>query len=313
MDLFEQRHLAPMLIAEEKPAFDHRDWIFELKWDGARCLAYLDPATGLHLENKRFKILTGAFPELEGVHRQAEGRCILDGELFVLENGRVSFAELQRRSIMNNAFKIQLAAAKLPASYVAFDILYLDGEPLADRSLMERKALLGSAVRETERLAVARYMDGRGVQLYQMAERQGLEGIVAKRKESGYHFGRRTRDWVKCKNWMDDDFVVCGYFFKADNLLSVVLGQYGPLGLEYQGHVVMGVSRDDYGRIKAARRVEKPVHYARFPEFEGAVWLAPDLVCKVEYMERTSRGGLRQSAFRGLRDDKSPKECCGNG
>ena len=108
---------------------------------------------------------------------------------------------------------------------------------------------------------------------------------------------------------MDDDFVVCGYYIKSGNLVSVILGSYAVGGLVYQGHVAIGISRRDFERFQAVKAVKKVEHYVDFPDFEGAAWLAPRYVCKIEYMERTKNGGLRQPVFKGLRDDKAPENC----
>jgi len=308
MDIFETKTIAPMLIAEERPAFDSPDWIYELKLDGIRCVAYLDKS-GATLRNKRNKDVTAIYPELVLIHKQAKKRCILDGEVFVLREGRTNFFEMQRRSLMSNKFRIDLAAAKLPVSFVAFDLLYLDGDQITERPLMERKKLLEKTISESERLAVSRYIEQKGVALYEAAEKQELEGVVAKRKDSKYYFGKRTKDWIKCKALLDEDFVVCGYYQKAENIVSVILGRYAAGNLVYSGHVVMGVSREDYRRMAAEERVGKEKYYASFPDFEGAVWLEPVLVCTVKFMEYTPGGGLRQPVFKGLRDDKGPKEC----
>ncbi len=156
-DLFDSKAVAPMLIAEERPAFDSPDWIYELKLDGVRCVAYLDKS-GTILRNKRNKDVTAIYPELGSAHKQAKQRCILDGELFVMKAGRADFAEVQRRALMANTFKIELAAAKLPVSFVAFDILYLGGKQQTSQPLLERKALLDKALSESERFAVSRYI-----------------------------------------------------------------------------------------------------------------------------------------------------------
>lgn len=312
MDIFETKSIAPMLIAENKPAFDDPDWIYELKLDGIRCVAYMD-ASGTILRNKRNKDVTAIYPELGESHRQAEDRCILDGEVFILRDGKNDFFEMQRRALMSNAFKIRLAADKLPVSFVAFDLLYLGNKPLTELPLIERKALLEQTIHETERLAISRYIEAQGVALYQAAEAQGLEGIVAKRKDSLYRMGKRTKEWVKCKALLDDDFVVCGYYFKAENLVSIILGQYTGGTLIYQSHVVMGISKDDFQHISSQADVRKERYYSGFPDFDGAVWIAPRLVCKVQFMERTPGGGLRQPVFRGLRNDKAAEDCIHEG
>lgn len=308
MDIFEKKQIAPMLIAHNKPAFDDENYIYELKWDGVRCVAYLD-RDGVVLRNKRNKDVTVIYPELSQIHKQVRKRCILDGEVFCMVGGKPAFAEMQRRALMTHPFRIQLAAEKLPVSFVAFDLLYLDKEQHTLTPLIERKAMLQNTVKENERLAVSRYVDGQGIKLYEAAAAQGLEGIVAKRKNSLYFFGKETKDWIKCKALLDDDFIVCGYYFKGRNFISVILGQYVSGGIAYQSHVVMGVSKADFKLMEAAASTSKGEYYATFPDFDGARWLEPALVCRVEFMERTRRGGLRQPVFRGLRDDKAPEKC----
>lgn len=297
-----------MLIAENRPAFNSPDWLFELKLDGIRCIAYLDKSDTV-LRNKRNKDVTVIYPELSEIYKQAKKRCILDGEIFAMQNGKPDFFEMQRRSLMSNAFKIKLAAEKLPVSFVAFDILYLDSRQLTDLPLTERKVLLQKNVTDSERLSVSRTIDEHGERLYEAAAAQGLEGIVAKRKDSKYYFDKRTKDWIKCKKLLDDDFVVCGYYFKEGNLISIILGQYINSVIEYQSHVVMGISRDDFRKISSISSVNKEAQYSHFPDIAEAKWLNPELVCTVKFMERTSGGGLRQPVFKGLRDDKSPNEC----
>lgn len=162
MDIFDEKSLSPMLIAENRPAFDSDKHIYELKLDGIRALAYLSP-DGIALRNKRKKPIDGIYPELAGIHRQVKTRCILDGELLVLRNGKPDFFELQRRSLMTNQFKIRLAADKLPVCFTAFDIVYHDGRQITSLPLMERKELLSCAVAESDRLAVARIVEQYGV------------------------------------------------------------------------------------------------------------------------------------------------------
>ena len=308
MDVFDKKSVSPMLIGASADAFDSADYIFELKLDGERCLAYLD-AAGVELRNKRNDRLLPRFPELAGVAAQVRGRCILDGELIVTVGGKPNFAEVQRRSLLSNAFKIKLSAEKYPASFVAYDILYLDGRELFSLPLMERKSLLFQTVpAETARLALSRHVEKAGARLFEQAAAQGLEGVVAKRRESMYRPGRRTKDWIKIKNLQDDDFVVCGHIRKEGDVTSLVLGQYRDGTLVYKGHVTMGVSGPDFARIRAQPAAACP--FADVPRGnQGAVWLKPDLVCVVQFMERTAGGGIRHPIFKGLRQDKTPREC----
>lgn len=310
MSLFDDKNIKPMLIGAEGPAFDSSNWIYELKLDGERAVAYLDPKNCAELRNKRNKRMLPVFPELENIYKQVKKPCILDGEYVVLKNGKPNFSEVQRRSLMSNPFKIKLAADKLPVSFVAFDILWQDEKDLYMLPLMERKAILQKAVTETERLSVSRYIEEKGTELYRLAEKQGLEGIVAKQKQSQYFFDKRTKDWIKTKYLLDDDFVVCGYVLKSNHMTSLVLAQYDGPGLVYKGHVTLGVSGKDFQRIKAHKTIPAPP--MPIPQGHGneqAIWISPDLVCTVKYMERTVSGGMRQPVYKGLRDDKKPGEC----
>lgn len=311
-DLFETKNLKPMLIAENVEPFDSPDWIYELKWDGERCIAYLDPQEKTTaLRNKRNVKMLPKVPELSELHRQVRKPCILDGELMCLVDGKPNFSAIQRRSLMSNGFKIELESQKHPATFITFDILSLDGKDLTMRPLMERKKLLQKTVRENERIAVSRYFEGTGIALFALAKQQGLEGVVGKRKDSVYIQGKRTKDWKKIKNLLDDDFVVCGYIRKKNRMTSIVLGQYDKAGvLRYKGHVTLGVSSKPFQRILEQTRaihpaLEVPLGHGN----EDAVWLAPTLVCTVEFMERTKTGGMRQPVFKGLREDKEAEEC----
>jgi len=248
-------------------------------------------------------------PELSEIHKQVKHRCILDGELAVLVDGKPDFFEIQRRSLTSNNFKIHLQAQKHPASFITFDILYdIDHETIS-LPLMERKRLLQAAVNDSERLAVSRYTEQNGIAFYQLAEAQDLEGIVAKRRDSKYYFDKRTKDWIKIKNLQDDDFAICGYIQKEANVLSVILGQYQNGKLTYKGHVTLGVSSEDFHIMTLTKKLSTPLFDELPVGNEDAVWLEPKLVCTVKYMMKTAGGGMRQPIFKGIRFDKAPQEC----
>jgi len=304
MDIFDQKGLHPMLISEMREPFDDPNFIYELKLDGERCVVYLD-GSGTVLQNKRALNLNARFPELTQIHKAAKKKCILDGELAILVDGKPNFSQIQRRSLLSNHFKIQLAMQSYPACFTAFDILYYQDHPVMDCPLEERKALLEKSVSENGTLAVSRTIEESGIALYELAAGQDLEGIVAKRKGSLYYPGKRTKDWIKIKNLQDDDFVVCGYVDKGNGVVSVILGQYDGDRLVYKGHVTLGVSRDDFHMMARVPHT-KPI----FADRDGdTIWIRPELVCAVKYMEKTASGMLRQPVFKGLRDDKTPRDC----
>lgn len=308
MDLFEQKNIHPMLIGADGEPFDSPDYIYELKLDGERCVAYLNPREGTELRNKRNVKMLPKVPELAELHKQVKKRCILDGELLIIKDGKPNFAEIQRRSLMNNQFKIRLAARQFPATFVAFDCLYLDGEDITTHKLTNRKDALRKTIKEGGRIALSRVVEGQGTEFYHLAEKHDLEGIVAKRKDSIYIQDKRTKDWIKIKNLKDDDFVVCGYIRKDNHMTSIVLGQYQDGEMVYKGHVTLGVGGKPFARIAEQPETDAPPFPVPVGN-ENAVWLRPELVCTVKFMERTASGGMRQPVFKGLRDEKIAEEC----
>lgn len=311
MDIFGSKNIKPMLIGEMQDAFDSPDYIYELKLDGDRCIAYLDKDS-TDLRNKRNLKMLGKVPELSKINEQVKQRCILDGELIIVKDGKPDFFEIQRRVLTSNTFKIELASSKLPASYAAFDILYYEDHEVIDLPLMQRKKLLEKTIKENERIAISRYIEERGIEFYKLAEENQLEGIVAKRKDSKYYLDKRTKDWIKIKNLLDDDFVVCGYITKDKGIASIVLGQYDRKDnkeLIYKGHVTLGISTADFKIIKSVPEVSIEPFNDLPSGNDKAVWIELSLVCTVKYMMKTSNGSLRQPIFKGLRDDKEPEDC----
>lgn len=305
MDLFEKRNIKVMLISEEKEAFDNENYIYELKLDGIRCVAYIDK-NGVDLRNKRNDKVTFRYPELSNIYKQLNcNTAILDGEIFILKDNKTNFYEMQRRSLMSDKFKIDLASKNLPVSFCAFDILYKDNEQLTDLPLIERKEILQNCLHENNRISISRFIETEGKKLFELTTQKELEGIVAKKKDSKYYFGKRTKDWIKIKNFEDDDFVICGYIEKESNITSIVIGKYNEQNeLVYKGHVTLGVSNQALNIIKAQKTLDTPLFDAK----DNTVWIEPKLVCVVKYMQKTESGGIRQPVFKGL-SEKYAVDC----
>jgi len=306
MDIFDNREASPMLIANMEEPFDSVDYLYEIKFDGSRCLAYLD-SDMVDLRDKRNKKRLPAAPELKGMNQQVKGKCILDGELVVFVNGKADFYELQRREMMNDPFKIKLAMQRKPISFVAYDILYLNGVSLTDKTLLERKIILNETIIENDSLILSRAYERDGKKLFDLVKEQKLEGVVAKNKISKYYFGKRTKEWLKFKVMEDEEFVVCGYIKKANNMTSLVIGKYRGRELIYKGHVTLGVSLERLLQYKPNILDIPPLQEVPKGN-EDAVWLKPELVCTVQYMAN-EKNSLRQPVFKGFRADKSPIEC----
>lgn len=304
--MFDDKDIKPMLIGIEQPAFNDPDFIYELKLDGVRCIAYIDKDK-VELRNKRNLKLTQKFPELKNIYQQAKKRCILDGELYVYKDGKPDFFEIQKRTLSSDRFKIQLASKKYPATFTAFDVLYVDNKLLIDRPLIERKKILNKLISENDRFNISRYIETNGIELFNLTTKNDSEGIVAKRKDSKYFLDKRSKDWIKCKNLIDEDYVIVGYIIKEKGMVSLVLAQYDNHDLTYKGHVTLGVSLS-YLNSHSQKTTTCP--FSMIPKGnEDAIWIHPFLVGSVKFMEYTENGGLRQPVFKGFRDDKTPEEC----
>ena len=305
MGVFDEKNISPMLIAQMQEPFNDDNWIYELKLDGCRCIGYFDQS-GTCLRNKRNMELLPRFPELKELHRSVSERTVLDGELVVLQNGVPDFFELQRRTLLTDRFKIEMAAARHPASFIAYDCLYGGSRSIMDRPLLERKELLQASVKESGRIAISRYIPTDGIGLFRAADEKELEGIVAKRSDSLYYPGRRTKDWIKFKRMADEEFVVCGYIRKNAKTFSIILGKYHNGTYLYKGHVTLGVTKAAVSQLKESGAMP----FTSIPSGAGnesAVWVYPDQVCTVEYMPNT-KNSLRQAVFKGFRTDMIPED-----
>ena len=184
MNLFDKKNISPMLLESEKLPFNDKDYIYELKLDGIRCVAYLDSDKTI-LRNKRNKDVTSVYPELNNIHKQAKEKCIIDGELVVIsKNGTPDFFALQKRSLLTDKFRIQIESEKTKVHFVAYDILFLKDKELINKPLLERKELLKKTIKENEFLSISRYIEENGIELFNQTKKLNLEGIVAKKKDS---------------------------------------------------------------------------------------------------------------------------------
>lgn len=302
-DLFHDKNISPMLLNEVKEPFDDKDYIYELKLDGIRCIAYLGKE--VVLQNKRFKDVSVIYPELLDMSKCVKKNTVLDGELVVLMDGKPDFYALQKRSLMGDRFRIQLAAKKNPVQFAAYDILYYDGKDLTDKPLMERKAILQEKVSEGNGLSISRYIEEQGIAFFNLAKEQDLEGIVAKKKDGLYHIGKRTSDWVKIKVMQDEDLLILGYQPDEDGIpKDLILGYYDEKGkLQCRGKVYLGISKEERAIILNFAK-KNTVKSPWFEKYKNAIWLKPELVGTVHFMHETENGGMRQSVWKGLRNDK---------
>jgi len=302
----------PMLAKSVERAFTSNDWIFEIKWDGIRAISYVDH--GLSILSRNGKELKSNFPELEELKTLASN-VVLDGEIVVMREGRADFQTLIERSNAANPRDIDYMASKFPATYVVFDILEKDGNPLVAVPLLERKKILAESLKESANVVLSLFVEGDGEAYYEAAVRKGIEGVMAKKKTSLYEPGVRSDGWLKIKKILVCDCVIFGYTrgtgSREATFGALLVGLYDEGKPVFVGKVGTGFSDSLIESLLKAfeplKRREKTLEAADV--LEEVTWLRPELVCEVGYQTVTNDGKLRMARFRGLRVDKKPSEC----
>jgi bifunctional non-homologous end joining protein LigD len=294
-------HYRPMLatLVDELPRAG--EWLYEVKFDGYRAIAYVRGGPA-ELRSRTDNDLTGRFREVAAaIDRATRGDAVLDGEVVALdEQGRPSFSAMQ--------------TGTGTLVYFAFDCLEVRGEPLVDQPLEERRKQLAEIVRAESVVRVSDAFED-GEALLRAVKEQGLEGIIAKRRGSKYAQGRRTREWLKLKAHDRQEFVIAGYTRGSGNRSStfgsLVLGVNDGGELRYAGNVGTGFDEREIRRLlEKLRPLERPdPPFATAPKMPrvkrgDVVWVEPKLVAEVEFSEWTHDGHVRQPSYKGLRDDK---------
>ncbi|MEA3019077.1 MAG: bifunctional non-ous end joining protein LigD [Actinomycetota bacterium] len=295
---------------------DQEAWAYELKWDGIRAITYWD-GKKIRAESRNLRDITGAWPELDALgpslgHREV----ILDGEIVALDGrGVPSFQRLQER--MHVRQPTQELVTSVPVAYFVFDVLHLDGASLMPKPWTQRREILESLDARGPTWATPPAFVGEGDMTVAVAEERDLEGVVAKRLDSVYLPGHRSKQWTKIKRQARDEFIVGGWTpgegRRAGSIGSLALGLPAVGGgLRYVGNVGTGFTDHELRRLDAALRPtvtdENPftrnVSYIK----KGTVFVEPLLVADVEYTERTNEGILRHPSYKGERIDKSPAD-----
>lgn len=295
----------PMLAGTAPAPFSDDGWLFEIKWDGVRAIATVGTTVSLRSRNDRE--LSGQFPELAELAVLAPG-TVLDGEIVVMSGGRPDMQVLLPR-LQESAPRTGLA----PVTYIVFDILRRGEEDLTALPLTSRRKILLSAVREGPHVVISVPADGRGEDYYRAAVAQGLEGVMAKRKDSRYEPGVRSGAWLKIKPQKSCDCVIAGYTpgrgGRGPAFGALLLGLYEGENLVPVGRVGTGFS----DRLLAELMEKFAPLVTPVPRLPGTtgkvVWLEPVLVCEVGYMVVTKDRKLRIPRFLRLRTDKPASAC----
>jgi bifunctional non-homologous end joining protein LigD len=301
-------HYAPMLATLAKELPNGPGWLFEGKWDGYRTIAYFrggDP----NLRTRRDQDYTERFAAVARALPRAlrTSDCVLDGEICAIdEQGRTSFSAMQKGGY--------------PLVYYVFDLLELEGAPLIDLPFVERRERLNGILdRRNQTVQLSETFED-GHALEQAALQQGLEGVMAKRAQSRYEPGRRSREWLKVKPGKQrQEFVIAGYTKgqgrRAGQLGALILSVNRGGELHYVGNCGTGFTETEIDKLlKLLKPLERPTSpfpaVPKMPRIRkgDVVWVEPKLVCEVEFVEWTHDGHLRAPSYQGLRADKSPDE-----
>jgi len=312
----------PMLATPVNEPFDGAEWLFEIKWDGYRAIAFIDNGK-LRLVSRNQNELTPRFPELKDMPKFVKAKtAILDGEVVALDDeGRASFSLMQQRTGFHPGGRRATVKADVPVLYYAFDLLYLDGYDWRKVSLEDRKKKLASLIVAGDSIRYSDHYEKQGKALFEMARAKGLEGILAKKRDSIYQ-ERRTSEWLKIKITHRLEAVIGGYTEPEGSRAhfgSIVLGLYDKQArLIHVGQAGSGFdqkSLDEVWKLLKKLETKKNPFHGEVEALRKVYWVKPELVAEIEYAEWTdgamngSGPKLRAPVFLGLRDDKDPKDC----
>jgi bifunctional non-homologous end joining protein LigD len=308
------RVVKPMLTTLVDKPFDDPDWIFEVKWDGYRAIALMK-GTEVTLQSRNDKSFSEKFYPIYNTLVKWNLHAVLDGEIIVInETGTSNFGALQNWR----------SEADGELIFYIFDILWFDGHKLKDLPLMKRREILKSLAIPADNIRISEGFEEHGIELFESVKKIGLEGIIAKKKESAYHENDRTRDWLKIKSHQRQEVVIGGYTLNdGSNKLfsSLLVGVYKSGKFIYTGKIGTGFNRkmqeDLIKKFKplitksapftVIPDINKPSRFRPDPPGAKAVWLKPKLICEVSFAEMTSDGVMRHPSYEGLRIDKKPE------
>lgn len=316
----------PMLAVPGSPPPADGNWALEMKWDGVRALAFIETGQ-VRLVSRTGKDITVNYPELTVLgHATAHKQVLLDGEIVAFgADGWPEFEALQPRIHASSAAQAARLAAGTPVTYIAFDVLQLDGRSLLDEPYSTRRQVLDELIPNAPGVQVPPAFPIEDLAaVLETSRTHGLEGVVAKRLDSRYEPGARSGSWRKLKNVGRQEAVIGGWKpgkgNRAGQIGSLLVGVHGPLpgsgerdGLLYAGHVGTGFTVETLrmltSKLEPLRRTDPPFDEPVPAEHaRGAVWVEPALVIDVAFTGWTRAGRMRAPAYKGLRDDKDPAE-----
>jgi bifunctional non-homologous end joining protein LigD len=297
------RFIRPMLASIADAPFDSNEWIYEIKWDGYRAIAEWEKGK-LKFYSRNGLDFTDRYPSIAQALKKLNHDAIIDGEVVLMNDKNVpDFQKLQHYESNLN----------LPLIYYAFDLLKLDGKSTVDMSVTDRKKLLKKLLGKNKIIRYCDHIETHGIEFLQKAKEQGLEGIVAKKKDSAYFTNTRSKEWLKIRNIQSTEIVIAGYTEPRGGRThfgSLVLATKKGKGWEYRGHVGTGFNNELLKSLRAAMRpleTEGSPFKEKVPVHRKVTWLKPTLVADIAYTEITKDRIFRHPVFLRLREEKTAR------
>ncbi|WP_292008350.1 DNA ligase D [Chryseobacterium sp.] len=297
-----------MLAKSFEKAFDNKDWIFEIKWDGYRAIADLSKNEPLFYSRNGISFLSKFERVVIDLERQKH-KVILDGEIVAYDNqGKPNFQLLQQIGNHPN----------LTLTYQVFDLLWLNGHSTENLSLLQRKELLKEALTETDIIKYCDHIPEKGITFFEQMKKMKLEGMIAKKADSLYIEGLRTNEWLKIKFTNTEETIICGFTEpqgSREGFGALILGKYIKGKLTYCGHTGTGFNNESLQQIhqRLKKLIIKTSPFEKIPKTNMPVtWVEPELVSEIKYSEITKDGIFRHPVFVALREDKEPKDITNN-
>jgi bifunctional non-homologous end joining protein LigD len=309
------QRIVPMLAQSCPLPPDDDRYAFEIKWDGVRAIAYSEPGQ-IRFESRNLKDVSGGYPELRPLNRAlSHHHAVLDGEIVAFdEDGKPSFHLLQSRMHVRGDATTRRLAERIPITYVIFDLLWLDGHSLMKLPYEERRERLLELGLDGPRWQTPAHRVGDGAALLAASRARGLEGIMAKRLGCPYEPGRRSGGWLKIKNLCRQEFVIGGWIpgdgRRRDRIGALAIGYFEDGELIYAGKVGTGFTEAELKRVAGilGPHEQRESPFAGTQPEKGTIFVEPCVVAEVEYLEWSDAGVLRGPSYKGLREDKDPRD-----
>lgn len=291
-------NIPPMLATPDGKPFDSKDWLFEIKYDGYRIVAYINKGQ-VRLKTRKNVDYTNKFQLIADELKQWNAQTVVDGEIVVLNDEGVSdFNALQNYS-------------NGEVYYYVFDLLFYRGKSYMDKPLIQRKEKLQKVLPKSPFVRYCDHIEKEGREMFEWAETKGLEGLIAKRSASIYRPGVKSKDWLKVKVMREGEFLIAGLTYSSSGLSSLILATEKGGSYHYAGEVGTGFDAKEAKEIIESIKVLKKCLLINEPDYTKpgrwgrkapvkVIWCRPALKCEVKYREVTAAGELRHASFKRL-------------